>query len=66
MCEEEARVMHMRPVGKAAPALSKHVGGIRLSVSDVVAVDTVMSGAVSVGLCDHLDMLSGQEVATWV
>ena len=56
MCEEEARVMHMRPVGKAAPALSEHVGGI--SVSDVVAVDTVMSGAVSVGLCD-LDMLSG-------
>ena len=56
MCEEEARVMHMRPVGKAAPALSKHFGGI--SVSDVVAVDTVLSGAISVGLCD-LDMLSG-------
>ena len=56
MCEEEARVMHIRPVGKAAPVLSKHVGGI--SVSDVVAVDTVMSDAVSVGLCD-LDMLSG-------
>ena len=58
MCEEEARVMHMRPVGKAAPALSKHVGGIRLSVSDVVAVDTVMSGAVSVGLCD-IDRVTG-------
>ena len=48
--------MHMRPVGKAAPALSEHVGGI--SVSDVVAVDTVMSGAVSVGLCD-IDRVTG-------
>ena len=56
MCEEEARVMHMRPVGKAAPGLSKHVGGIR--VSGVSGVDTMISGAVSVGLCD-LDMLSG-------
>ena len=56
MCEEEARVMHMRPVGKAAPGLSKHVGGI--SVSGVSGVDTMISGAVSVGLCD-LDMLSG-------
>ena len=46
----------MCPVGKAAPALSEHVGGI--TVSDVVAGDTVMSGAVSVGLCD-LAMLSG-------
>ena len=27
MCEEEARVMHMHPVGKAAPALSEQVGG---------------------------------------
>ena len=56
MCEEEARIMHMRPVGKAAPGLSKHVGGI--SVSGVSGVDTMISGAVSVGLCD-LDMLSG-------
>ena len=56
MCEEEARVMHMRPVGKAAPGLSEHVGGI--SVSGVSGVDTMISGAVSVGLCD-LDMLSG-------
>ena len=58
MCEEEARVMHIYAPSRegAAPALSKHVGGI--SVSDVVVMDTVMSGAVSVGLCD-LDMLSG-------
>ena len=56
MCEEEACVMHMRPVGKAAPGLSMHVGGI--SVSGVSGVDTMISGAVSVGLCD-LDMLSG-------
>ena len=56
MCEEEARVMHMRSVGKAVPALNEHVGGI--SVSDVVAVDTLMSGAVSVGLCD-IDRVTG-------
>ena len=54
--------MHMRPVGKAAPALSEQVAG-DVSAScgcdvELCDVDTVMSGVVSVGLCD-LDMLSG-------
>ena len=85
MCEEETRVVEMRPVEKAAAALS---GPIDDSVSCVVGVDavvlcygvvssgamgryvsvgnvsgggdielcgvdTVLSGAVSGGLCDH-------------
>ena len=90
MCEEEARVVQMRPVDKAAPTLSDSVGGSvscvlgldaivlddggvssggvarYASVGDVscgvdmelCVVDTMISGAVSVGLCD-LDMLSG-------
>ena len=92
MCEEEARVVQMRPVEKAIPALSVPVGG---SVADVLSleavvlgdggvssgavgryvyigdvsvsggvdtvvcgVDTVLSGAVGGGLCDH-DRVSG-------
>ena len=59
MCEEEASVVEMRPVEKAAPALSGPVGGSVSNVSvgdvsvdmDVSGVDTV-SGAVSGGLCD--------------
>ena len=41
MCEKEARVVQMRPVDKAAPALSGPVGG---SVSDVLDVDTLVLG----------------------
>ena len=41
MCEEEARVVQMRPVEKAAPALSGPVGG---SVSYVLGLDTVVLG----------------------
>ena len=41
MCEEEARVVQMRPVEKAAPALSDPVGG---SVSCVLGLDAVVSG----------------------
>ena len=59
MCEEEASVVEMRPMEKAAPALSGPVGGSVSNVSvgdvsvdlDVSGVDTV-SGAVSGGLCD--------------
>ena len=59
MCEEEASVVEMRPVEKAAPALSGPVGDSVSNVSvgdvsvdmDVSGVDTV-SGAVSGGLCD--------------
>ena len=90
MCEEEARVEEMRPVEKAAPALSAAVGGSVSCVLGVDAVvlgdggvssgvvgryvsagdvlvggdmelcgfDTVLSGAVSGGLCD-LDSVSG-------
>ena len=92
MCEEEARVVQMRPVEKAAPGLSGLVsgsvsyvlgldvvvlgdGGVSsgavgryVSVGDVsvscggdmelCGVDTVLSGAVSGGLCD-LDRVSG-------
>ena len=67
MCEEEARAVQMRPVvEKAAPALSGPVGGSvsNLSVGDVpvdmelCGVDTVLSSAVSGGLCD-LDRVSG-------
>ena len=67
MCEEEARAVQMRPVvEKAAPALSGPVGGSvsNLSVSDLsvdmelCGVDTVLSSAVSGGLCD-LDRVSG-------
>ena len=58
MCEEEAHVVQMRTVEKAAPALGGHVGG---SVSDVLDVDAVVlcdggvsSGAVGryVSVCD--------------
>ena len=66
MCEEEASVVEMSPVVKAAPALSGPVGGSvsNVSVSDVsvdmelCVVYTVLSGAVSGGLCD-LDRVSG-------
>ena len=67
MCEEEARAVQMRPVvEKAAPALSGPVGGSvsNLSVGDLsvdmelCGVDTVLSSAVSGGLCD-LDRVSG-------
>ena len=66
MCEEEASVVEMRSVEKAAPALSGPVGG---SVSNVSVVDVsvdmelcgvgkLFSSAVSGGLCD-LDRESG-------
>ena len=66
MCEEEASVVAMRQVEKAAPALSGPVGGSvsNVSVGDVsvdrelCCVDTVLSSAVSGGLCD-LDRVSG-------
>ena len=91
MCDEEAvRVVHMRPVEKAVPALSGPVGdsvscllgmdagvlgdvgvssgsvGMYVYVGDVsgggdmelYGVDTVLSGAVSGGLCD-IDRASG-------
>ena len=61
MCEEEARIVQMRPVEKAAPGLSGPVGG---SVSYVLGLDDVVlgdggvsSGAVSEGLRD-LDRVS--------
>ena len=41
MCEEEASVVQMRPVERAAPALSGLVGG---SVSYVLVVDAVVLG----------------------
>ena len=51
-CEEEARAAQMRPVQKAAPALSGPVGG---SVSYVLGLDTVMlgDGGVSYGAVDR-------------
>ena len=55
LCEEEDRLVQMRPVEKATPALSVPIGG---SVADVCGVDKVLSGAVSGGLCD-LDGVSG-------
>ena len=69
ICEEEALAVQMRPVvEKAAPALSGSVGGCvsNVSVGDVscggdmelCGVDTVLSSAVSGGLCD-LDRVSG-------
>ena len=41
MCEEEARVVQMCPVEKAAPALSGPIGG---SVSDVLDVEAAVLG----------------------
>ena len=41
MCEEEARVVQMRPEEKAAPALSDPVGG---SVSCVLGLDATVLG----------------------
>ena len=70
MCEEEDRVVQMRPVEKVTPALSVPVGrsvADVLGLDDVVSgvgdpvgccVDKVLSGAVSGGLCD-LDRVSG-------
>ena len=48
MCEEETRVVQMRPVEKAAPALSGPVGG---SISHVLGLDAVVldDGGVSYG-----------------
>ena len=71
VCDEEARAVQMRPVvEKAAPASRGLVGGSvsNVSVGDVsvscggdmelCGVDTVLSSAVSGGLCD-LDRVSG-------
>ena len=92
MCEEEVRVVQMRSVETAAPALRDPVGGsvscmldldvvvlddggvssgsmaryasvVDVSVScggdlELRGVDTMLSGAVSGGMCD-LDMMSG-------
>ena len=62
MCEEEVRVMELRPVEKAAPATS---GPVSSSVSYVLGLDDVVlgdgrvsSGVVSGGLYD-LDRVSG-------
>ena len=65
MCEEEASVVAMRQVEKAARALSGPVGGSvsNVSVGDVsvdmelCCFDTVLSSAVGGGLCD-LDSVS--------
>ena len=48
LCEEEDRVVQMRPVEKATPALSVPVGG---SVADVLGLDAVVlgDGGVSAG-----------------
>ena len=73
LCEEEDRVVQMRPEEKATPALSVPVGG---SVADVMGlddvvsvsgvgdpvgccVDKVLSGAVSGGLCDLVRVSGG-------
>ena len=52
MCEEEARVVQMRPVEKAAPSLSGPVGS---SVSCVLGLDAVVlgDGGVSSGAVDR-------------
>ena len=67
MCEEEASVVQIRPVEKAAPAFTGPVDG---SVSYVPGVDSVVlgdggvsSGAVSDSLCD---LYRGHEVVTRV
>ena len=41
MCEEEARVVHMRALEKAAPDLSGHVS---VSVSCVLGLDAMVLG----------------------
>ena len=47
MCEEEARIIQMRPMKKAAPASSGPVGGSVLGMDAVVLCDGgVSSGAV--------------------
>ena len=56
MCDEEARVVQMRPVEKAAPALSGPVGG---SVSCVLGLDAVVldnGGDVSVSRGGDMDL----------
>ena len=52
MCEEEACVVEMRPVAKAAPASSGPVGG---SVSYVLGLDAVVSGDGGV-TADYVDV----------
>ena len=65
MCEEEARVVEMRPVEKAAPALSAAVGD---SVSCVLGVDAAVlgDGGVSYGVMGRhvsaCDMLVGGDM----
>ena len=54
MCEEEDRVVQMRPVEKATPALSVPVGGSVadvLGLDDVVSVSTRCCRVLSVGVC---------------
>ena len=41
MCEKETRILQVRPVEKAAPALSGPISG---SVSYVLGLDTVVLG----------------------
>ena len=52
LCEEEDRLVQMRPVEKATPALSVPVGG---SVADVLGLDAVVlgDGGVSAGAVDR-------------
>ena len=59
MCEEEVRVVEMRPVEKAAQALSAAVGG---SVSCVLGVDAVVSGGGDMELCGFDTVLSSAVV----
>ena len=56
MSEEEARIMKMRPVEKAAPALSGPVGG---SVSYVLGLDAIALGGGGVpsgAVCRYLSV----------
>ena len=67
MCEEQACVVQMRPVEKAAPALSGPVGG---SVPCVLGVDAVLlgDGGVSSGAMDRYVSVGDMSVSggvTW-
>ena len=65
MCDEEARVVQMRPVEKAAPALSGPVGG---SASCVLGLDAVVlddGGDVSVSRGGDMDLCGVVGCCQW-
>ena len=62
MCEEEVRVVHMRPVEKVAPTSCEPVGG---TVSCVLGLDAVVLGSFGVWRWWSVIWCCGQVCVCW-